>query len=117
MEQTYKGKINEFVDWITGDNEITGQNQTDGLKVSGGSIRDLLHDRLKAPFVMKEDVDNNLYRMFSSEDAYQLVIIKNYFVFNIVSHRFMFFFLFEICKYTKISLKIEKKLIHFSPFL
>ena len=72
MEQTYKGKINEFVDWITGDNEITGQNQTDGLKVSGGSIRDLLHDRLKSPFVMKEDVDNNLYRMFSSEDAYQL---------------------------------------------
>lgn len=72
MEQTYKGKINEFVDWITGDNEITGQNQTDGLKVSGGSIRDLLHDRLKAPFVMKEDIDNNLYRMFSSEDAYQL---------------------------------------------
>jgi hypothetical protein len=24
MEETYKGKIDEFVDWVTGDNEITG---------------------------------------------------------------------------------------------
>jgi hypothetical protein len=42
MEETYKGQINEFVDWVTGDNEITGQNQTEGLKVSGAAIRALL---------------------------------------------------------------------------
>jgi len=35
----YNGKINEFIDWLTGDNIITGQNETDQLKVSGGSIR------------------------------------------------------------------------------
>lgn len=70
--ETYQGKINEFVDWITGDNEITGQNQTNGLEVSGKSIRELLHEKLRTPFIMKEDVENNLYRMFSSEDSYQL---------------------------------------------
>lgn len=72
MEETYKGKIDEFVDWVTGDNEITGQNQTEGLKVSGAAIRALLQERLKMPIVMKEDKENNLYRMFSSEAAYQL---------------------------------------------
>ena len=70
--ETYKGKINEFVDWITGENVVTKENETDGLSVSGGSIRDLLQTRLREPFVLKEDLENNLYRMFSSEDSYQL---------------------------------------------
>ena len=68
--QTYNGKINEFVDWVTGIDSTTGQNVTDGMQVSGGSIRELLQNRLKEPFVMKEDVANNKYRLFSSEEAY-----------------------------------------------
>ena len=59
----YNGKITEFIDW-------SGSSQTGNLPVSGGSIRELLQRRLKEPFVMKEDVANNRYRMFASEDAY-----------------------------------------------
>ena len=68
----YNGKINEFIDWTTGENTFSGQNQTGGKQVSGKSIRELLQSRLKEPFVMKEDIENNLYRMFSSEEAYQM---------------------------------------------
>ena len=69
---TYTDPINEFVDWVSGDNVWTGENITGGLPVSGGSIRQLLQSRLRNPFVLKEDIANNLYRMFSSETAYQL---------------------------------------------
>lgn len=70
--ELYNERINEFVDWVTGDNTFTGQNETGGKPVSGGSIRTLLQEKLKNPFVLKEDIENNLYRMFSSEKAYQL---------------------------------------------
>ena len=70
--ETYKGTINEFVDWVTGQNTWTGEDVTEGLQVSGGSIRQLLQDRLKHPFVLKEDPANNKYRMFSSEEAYSM---------------------------------------------
>lgn len=63
----YTGKINEFVDWVSGKNELTGSGNT---PISGGSIRDLLQRKLKQPFYMYEDTANNKYRMFSSEDAY-----------------------------------------------
>lgn len=66
----YTNKIDEFVDWVSGNNVWTGENVTGGLPVSGGSIRQLLQDRLRSPFVLKEDTTNNLYRMFSSETAY-----------------------------------------------
>jgi len=39
---TYKGKINEFIDWVSGDNSWTGRNVTNGQQVSGESIRKLL---------------------------------------------------------------------------
>lgn len=68
----YNKKIDEFVDWVSGINVWTGQDITEGLQVSGGSIRDLLQEKLRKPFYMYEDVENNLYRMFSSENAYQL---------------------------------------------
>ena len=68
----YTGKINEFVDWITGKNQFTGVSSTGGLQVSGGSIRDLLQRKLKEPFYMFEDTANNKYRMFSSEDAFAM---------------------------------------------
>ena len=68
----YTGQINEFVDWISGNNSFTGQNDTGGLQVSGGSIRELIQKKLKEPFYIYEDIQNNKYRMFSSRDAYAL---------------------------------------------
>jgi hypothetical protein len=62
----YNGKINEFVDWVTGTNSLTGNSVTGGLQVSGGSIRELIQNKLKNPFFMYEDTSNNKYRMFSS---------------------------------------------------
>ena len=69
---TYTGNINEFVDWVTGQDSNTEQNVTDNLPVSGGSIRKLIQDRLKVPFCMYEDKENNLYRMFSSKASLDL---------------------------------------------
>ena len=68
----YNEKITEFVDWKTGKDSFTGANVTNGLPVSGGSIRELLQRKLKNPFYIYEDVSNNKYRMFSSIEAYQL---------------------------------------------
>ena len=68
--ETYNGKINEFVDWVSGVDSVTGEDLTNGLQVSGGSIRELLQEKLKQPFIIKEDIANNKYRMFSSEEAY-----------------------------------------------
>ena len=68
----YNGKINEFVDWVSGKNSLTGLTSTGGLQVSGGAIRELLQRKLKEPFYMFEDTANNKYRMFSSEDAYAI---------------------------------------------
>ena len=69
---TYKGSINEFTDWVSGINSITETNVTDNLPVSGSSIRQLIQDKLKVPFVMYEDIENSLYRMFSSTTARDL---------------------------------------------
>ena len=41
MEELYTQKIDEFVDWVSGENSFTGENVTGGLKVSGGKIREL----------------------------------------------------------------------------
>lgn len=65
----YNEKINEFVDWKTGDNSLTGGNDTNGLPVSGGSIRELLQTKLKHPVHVERYKDEHLYRIFSSEDA------------------------------------------------
>lgn len=35
MEELYTQKIDEFVDWVSGENTFTGENVTGGLKVSG----------------------------------------------------------------------------------
>jgi len=72
MSELYNGRINEFVDWISGRNSLTGLSNTGGLQVSGLSIRDLLQRKLKKPFYMFEDKANNRYRMFSSEDAFSI---------------------------------------------
>lgn len=64
--------INEFIDWTSGANTYTGVSPSEPTQVSGRAIRELLQNRLKTPFVVKPDDTNNKYRMFSSEEAYQL---------------------------------------------
>lgn len=73
--ETYKGYINEFVDWVTGQDTSSQENtqisraSSTGMPVSGGSIRELIQSHLKKPFVSYEDTKAGLYRMFSSEDT------------------------------------------------
>ena len=68
----YTNKINEFVDWVSGENTFTGEDVTGGLRVAGAQIRELLQNKLKNPIHVEEDVTNNVYRIFSSIDAYNL---------------------------------------------
>lgn len=67
--ETYKGDINEFIDWLSGIDSFTSRNISGGLPISGASIRRLLQDRLKTPIVVYEDEKAGLFRMFSSEVA------------------------------------------------
>jgi len=44
-KEVYEGDINEYIDWTTGINEVTGskiQGVDDDTKISGGSIRRLI---------------------------------------------------------------------------
>lgn len=70
--ETYKGKINEFVDWVTGVNSVTGQ-AISGVDsehpISGQSIRELLQEQIKTPFVTYKDDVAGYIRFFSSETA------------------------------------------------
>lgn len=68
--ETYTGKINEFVDWVTGIDSLSAANVTDGKPVSGASIRALVQEKLKTPFYIYEDIAQNKYRMFSSKESY-----------------------------------------------
>lgn len=69
VQSTYNEKINEFVDWVTGNNSLTGGNDTGNLPVSGGRIRELLQSKVKRPVHVERYKDEHLYRIFSSEDA------------------------------------------------
>ena len=69
MEELYNQKINEFVDWVSGENSLTGGNDTGNLRVSGGRIRELLQSKMKRPVHVERYKDEHLYRIFSSEDA------------------------------------------------
>ena len=68
MAETYKGQITEFVDWVSGIDELTGRKVSD-LPISGESIRALLQQRLKTPIVVYEDEDAGLFRLFASTTA------------------------------------------------
>ena len=69
--ETYKGKINEFVDWVSGEEKSFEEgitvSSTEGLPVSGASIRELLQTRLQHPITIISDEDAGLYRMFASD--------------------------------------------------
>ena len=53
--ETYNGTINEYVDWVSGDNSLTGGNDTGGKSVSGASISELLQSRLRSPITVYRD--------------------------------------------------------------
>lgn len=67
--ETYKGKINEYVDWVSGIDSRTNLNVTQDLPASGQSVRQLLQEHLKRPFIKYDDVSGGQYIFFSSEDA------------------------------------------------
>lgn len=73
--ETYKGNINEFVDWTTGVNSATG-NKMDEVSsdnpISGKSIRELIQKHLQTPFITEEDDVAGKIRFFSSEEAKNL---------------------------------------------
>lgn len=62
-------EFNEFVDWVTGIDSFTNRSISDGKNISGGSIRQLLQERIKTPIVVWPDDTAGLYRMFTSETA------------------------------------------------
>lgn len=68
----YTEKINEFTDWLSGENSLTGGNDTLNLPVSGARIRELLQEHLKEPIYLWRDTTENLYRVFSSIDAWRI---------------------------------------------
>lgn len=71
----YNGKINEYVDWITGQErefeEGSTVSYTGGLAASGGAIRELLQTKLQHPIVVIPDEDAGLNRIFSSDAAFR----------------------------------------------
>lgn len=70
--ETYKGTINEFVDWTSGINELTNiriQGVDEDHPISGESIRNLIQSHLKTPFCTFRDEKAGQIRFFSSEDA------------------------------------------------
>lgn len=68
----YTEKINEFTDWVSGENSLTNGNDTNNLPVSGARIRELLQEHLKEPIYLFRDTTENLYRIFSSIDAWKI---------------------------------------------
>lgn len=68
-EQTYDQPIDEFVDWVTGIDSLSGEDVTGGLKVKGQRIRELLQDKLKKPVYLFENNRLGKYQLFSSEEA------------------------------------------------
>ena len=68
----YNEKINEFVDWVSGINSLTGDSDTNNLQVSGAKIRELLQEHLKEPIYLYRDTTENLYRIFSSSDSWKI---------------------------------------------
>lgn len=71
----YNEKINEFVNWQTSRNELTGVSLSgEDMPVSGGAIRNLLVEHLQKPFVTYLDTDDNKVKFFTSEEARRLYI-------------------------------------------
>jgi hypothetical protein len=67
----YNKPINEFVNWSTGQDELTESQITTNpdQKISGESIRNLITGHLQKPFVTYEDTRENKIYFFSSNDA------------------------------------------------
>lgn len=67
----FDGEINEFVDWVSGDSEISG-NATGGKPVSGGAIRRFLQSRAQKPIVLEYNSVAGKNRIFPSAYARDL---------------------------------------------
>lgn len=70
---TFEDEIDEFTDWLTCRNDLTGVSVSGtDMPASGGSIRQLIRKLLKRPFVTYLDKDDNKIKFFSSERARDL---------------------------------------------
>jgi hypothetical protein len=66
--ELYTGAINEFVDWITGINKITGEHvDTELRQISGKSIRELLQNRLLKPVYVYDTTKSKNQIVFPSK--------------------------------------------------
>ena len=75
----YTDKINEFVNWHTSRNELTGVSLSgEDMEASGGSIRELIQSHLKKPFITYEDINDNKIYFFSSDEAKQQWLTHRY---------------------------------------
>lgn len=71
--ESYKGDINEFVDWVSGTSVFDReQSITGGIPVSGSSIRKLLQDRMIHPVYLHQNTTIGKYQLFSSRAAQEL---------------------------------------------
>lgn len=70
QQDLYKGQITEFIDWITGSNLLGLEGV--GKAVSGGSIRQLLQEKVQRPIYLYYDESERMYRIFSSEASKNL---------------------------------------------
>jgi len=68
----FDGEINEFVDWVNGNNSAEGANATNHMPVSGGSIRQLLQSHLKKPIILEYNSVAGKNRLFPSAYARDL---------------------------------------------
>lgn len=69
----YNGQIDEFTDWQTCRNELTGVSVSgEDMPASGKAIRELLRKQTKQPFVTYLDVKDNKIYFFSSEKSKNL---------------------------------------------
>lgn len=76
---TYDGLIDEFTDWATCRNELTGVSVSGSdLPASGAAIRQVLRKHLKKPFTTYEDINDNKIYFFSSDEARRLWLAHRY---------------------------------------
>ena len=71
-DKYFTGEINEYVDWVSGYNEAEDTNATGRKPVSGGSIRQLLQNHLRKPFILEYDSVSGKNRLFPSAYARNL---------------------------------------------
>lgn len=76
---SYDEQIDEFTDWLTCRNELTGVSVSgEDMPASGASIRQVIREHIKRPFITYEDITDNKIYFFSSNRAKDLWLAHRY---------------------------------------